>query len=134
MPADEVLRLTAQWLRYARDDLALAQNMPASQPGRPRHVAYHAQQAAEKGIKAILVFEQIEFPFGHDLNALRDLTPGGYGLRSAFPELGSLSRWAVRARYPLLGEPSEAEAVQAERFAQEILQMVEEELGRRGVK
>ena len=53
--------------------------MPASQPGRPRHVAYHAQQAAEKAIKAILVFEQVEFPFTHELNALRHLTRAGGG-------------------------------------------------------
>jgi len=134
MPADEVLRLTAEWLQYAREDLALAQNVPASQPGRPRHVAYHAQQAAEKAIKAILVFEQVEFPFTHELDALRNLAPDGYGLKSTFPQLGSLSRWAVRARYPMLGEPNEDEAAQAEQLAEGVVRMVEEELGQQGVK
>ncbi len=134
MPADEVLRLTAEWLQYTREDLALTQNMPASQPGRPRHVAYHAQQAAEKAIKAILVFEQVEFPFTHELNALRHLTPDEYGLQSAFPQLGSLSRWAVRARYPMLGEPNEDEAAQAAQLAQGVVRLIDDELGRRGVK
>ena len=41
----------------------------------PRHVCWLAQQAAEKAIKAVLVFLQIDFPRSHDLDALRNLAP-----------------------------------------------------------
>ncbi len=132
MPDDDVRRITAEWLRYAREDLALAQTTLASR-GAPRHVAYHSQQAAEKAIKALLVWAQIEFPFVHDLNRLRDMTPADSGLHSEFPQLGTLTRWAIRARYPLLDEPTEEEAVDAARLAQGVVQAVEKDLERRGV-
>lgn len=134
MHADEVRQLTAEWLDYARSDLTVAETMQETEAGRPRHVAYHAQQAAEKAIKALLVFEQIEFPFTHELDVLRDLAPAGSGLHSAFADLESLSRWAVRARYPVFDEPTQAEATDAKQLAAGVVRLVEKELDREGVK
>ena len=44
-----------------------------STPNAPRHACWLSQQAAEKALKAALVLERVEFPFTHDLDALRNL-------------------------------------------------------------
>jgi len=66
----------------------------------PRLACFHAQQAAEKSIKSIFVFLQVDFPFTHNLDRLRDLLPDGWTVKEDFPDLASLSEWAVEPRYP----------------------------------
>ena len=56
-----------RWLRYAREDLALAQALLDEGHRVPRHACWLSQQAAEKAIKAALVFTDGEAPFLHDL-------------------------------------------------------------------
>jgi HEPN domain-containing protein len=57
-------------------------------------------QAAEKVLKAVLVFLQIDFPRHHDLDALRNLIPVSWPLKEEHPDLSDLTEWAVEARYP----------------------------------
>ncbi len=66
----------------------------------PRHACWLAQQAAEKTLKVVLVFLQIDFPHRHDLDALRNLIPEGWQLKFEHPDLADLTEWAVEARYP----------------------------------
>jgi HEPN domain-containing protein len=62
-----------RWLRYAREDLDGAE-ATLTRPGAiPRHAGFLAQQAAEKALKAVLVFLQIDVPRRHDLDGLRNL-------------------------------------------------------------
>jgi HEPN domain-containing protein len=92
-----------RWLRFAREDLEAAENarsrMAAGSPV-PRHICWMAQQAAEKALKAALISLQIEFPFSHDLDLLRNLLPGNWKVTQSHPDLASLTEWAVEARYP----------------------------------
>ncbi|MFN8473666.1 MAG: HEPN domain-containing protein [Anaerolineae bacterium] len=60
----EVLR----WLRYAHEDLVAAVALVEHNLVAPRHICWLAQQAAEKTLKAVLVFVQVDFPRRHDLN------------------------------------------------------------------
>jgi len=62
-----------RWLRYAREDLAAARALGERAGGAPRQSCRLAQQAAEKAIKAALVFLRIDFPRSHDLDLLRNL-------------------------------------------------------------
>ena len=55
MSDHEVPKVLRRWLRYAKDDLRTAE-MLSEQGGVPRISCFHAQQAAEKSIKAIFVF------------------------------------------------------------------------------
>ena len=89
-----------RWLRYARDDLAAARALLADQSLPGRLACFHAQQAAEKALKASLVVAGIEFRKTHDLVVLAALQPEP--LRSAVLglELQLLQPWAVDARYP----------------------------------
>ena len=87
-----------RWLRYAREDLEAAQAMLGLPHIANRHVCWLAQQAAEKAIKAALVFLQVDFPRRHDLDALRTLLPDDWRVRATPPSLATLTQWAVEAR------------------------------------
>ena len=89
--ASEALR----WLRFSGDDLDVAQHLLTSLPSAPRHVCSLSQQAAEKALKAALVLEGADFPFSHDLDALRNLLPPGWPVRTEHPDLAELTEWAV---------------------------------------
>jgi HEPN domain-containing protein len=65
----EALEDALVWQRYAREDLHTAHMLIEQPEVVPRHPAWLAQQAAEKTLKAVLVAEQIPFPWTwtHDL-------------------------------------------------------------------
>lgn len=62
-----------QWLGKAQQDLRAATVLLSGELEDFDPVGFHAQQAAEKFIKAVLVRHQIEFPKTHDLARLRKL-------------------------------------------------------------
>jgi len=66
----------------------------------PRYACYLAQQSAEKALKAVLIYQQIEFPYEHNLDLIRDLIPADWALKAAHPDLSALTHWAVAGRYP----------------------------------
>lgn len=80
--------------------LAAAEKLRAQGQFVPRHVCWLAQQAAEKALKAALILEGVDFPFRHDLDALRNLLPEGWSVKEEYPDLSELTEWAVEARYP----------------------------------
>lgn len=102
-----------RWLRFASEDLAVAENLAKNELRAPRHRCWLAQQAAEKAIKAALILDGVSFPFRHDLDVLRNLLPVRWALRETFPDLAELTEWAVEARYP--GDWEEATEDEAER-------------------
>ncbi len=55
-----------EWLVRARSDLALAGSSLAGV--LLEDLCFHAQQAAEKAIKAVLIRHDTEFPLTHDLD------------------------------------------------------------------
>ncbi|CAN5899743.1 HEPN domain-containing protein [soil metagenome] len=127
----EVLKVLRRWLRYAEDDLQAAEIL-MEQSSVPRTSCFHAQQAAEKSIKAIFVFLQVDFPFTHDLNRLRDLLPGEWTIKER-AALVELSIWAAEPRYPGdVTEGSRQDAEQAVRQARDIYEMTLEDLKRHG--
>ena len=78
--------------------------------------------------------EGIHFPFSHDLDALSNLLPNSWSVRSTHADLAELTEWAVETRYPGdWPEPAEAEAVRAESEARAIQDSVAAEFRRRGV-
>ena len=93
MNAPELLAQEARrWLRFADEDLDAAQRLLADRSSAPRHVCWHSQQAAERALKAALVFEGIDFPFTHDLNALCNLLPASWPVRADDPDLAGADR------------------------------------------
>jgi HEPN domain-containing protein len=62
------------WLRHARSDLELART-PRNSKILLEDLCFHAQQAAEKALKAVLIFRSIPFLRTHNIRILMDLLP-----------------------------------------------------------
>ncbi|MCY3902337.1 MAG: HEPN domain-containing protein [Caldilineaceae bacterium] len=132
---DLVQQEALRWLRFAAEDLDVAQRLLADRASAPRIVCWHAQQAAEKALKAALTIEDFDFPFTHDLNALRNLLPHSWSVRVEHPDLTELAQWAVEARYPgEWAEATEMDAVRAESEARAVRAAVAAEFRRRGME
>ncbi len=70
---DEIVR---QWIAKAENDLKNAEWTLTMQEGCPFDtVCFHAQQCAEKYVKACLVLLGMDFPKSHDLTELTALLP-----------------------------------------------------------
>ncbi|MBU1152425.1 HEPN domain-containing protein [bacterium] len=129
-----IIRKVRQWLLFAEEDLRLAQcglTMSSSCPYRL--IAYHAQQCAEKYLKAYLVFNGIDFPYTHDIRRLLKLCDKEW--TKELNEADKLTPYAITTRYP--GEDSEVtkeEAEQAIRLAAQVQQTVRTVLIRAGLE
>lgn len=112
-PAEARLRDTRSWLAKAELDLRAAEHGRVAVPPITADVAFHAQQLAEKCLKAFLTFHDRAFRRVHDLGELGlqcaeiDAT-----LEPLLKEAAVLSEYAWRFRYP--GEPEEPGPEEAE--------------------
>ena len=84
-----------KWLWYAIEDIQVAKMVASSRTIGGRYVCWLAQQAVEKALKAILVFEGIDFRRIHDLARLRGLVPGGWTVREYQTGLGKLTSYSI---------------------------------------
>jgi HEPN domain-containing protein len=89
----------------------------------PEHLCYHAQQAAEKAIKAVLVSRDVDFPWVHALEHLLNLCwEAGVPIPQSARRAIDLSDYASITRYPGDYEPvTEAEVSHAIAVAQDII-------------
>lgn len=98
----------ARWLAKATDDLAVADLLLANPVGVNWAACFHAEQAAEKALKALLVWLGIDFPRTHVLERIADLLPPEIATTLDRDALISLSPWAVAGRYPEdIADPSD---------------------------
>jgi len=89
-----------EWLAHARSDLKFV-HLGMSGEVLPEQVCFHAQQAVEKSLKAVLLYAKIDFPFTHDLEELLDtLEHGGIAVPGELKVIGELTPYAVESRYP----------------------------------
>lgn len=88
----------------ANSDLALARITKPSD-ALWEDLCFHAQQAAEKALKAVLVARAIEFPKSHDVRLLADLLRGaGLAMSPEVLEAATLTPYGTVTRYPGLHE------------------------------
>jgi HEPN domain-containing protein len=107
-PHQTLVKETREWLEHAQADLDACTAPIAA--GLAAEALFHAQQCAEKAIKAVLTWHQVSFRKTHDLDELREVClplAGDAGTHLAGIE--RLSQYAWRFRYPgariLPGEP-----------------------------
>ncbi|MBE0502495.1 MAG: HEPN domain-containing protein [Desulfuromonadales bacterium] len=127
----EIRRKVIQWLSYADEDLRLARHALTLATGVPyRLVAYHAQQCAEKSLKAYLVSHRIDFPYTHNISRLLELCRDKAHWCVDLLDAEVLSVYAITTRYP--GEDEEVtreEALRAIELADSVKDLVVQELG-----
>lgn len=96
------------WLRYARSDFEVAR-FPAVPGILLETLCFHAQQTAEKSLKAVLIARGIDFPRTHSLRRLLDLLPAEIAIPATIQAVARLTDYAVLSRYPGDLEPVEAQ-------------------------
>lgn len=113
------------WLRQARSDLAIAK-MQAEGDVMPATLAFHAQQAAEKSMKAVLVRASRPFPYSHDLAELITIfDTAGIDFPEQLKIAASLTAYAVGARYPGMAQQiTNDDAKSAREIAEHVLRVV----------
>lgn len=94
--------IVAEWVAKAEGDFAsLGREIRARKQRNPDAACFHAQQGAEKYLKARLCQAGLDFPRVHDLTALLDLTLAVEPAWEIYRrDLAFLSDFAVSFRYP----------------------------------
>lgn len=112
MPPEASVPGTPQdWLRHALSDLAVA-SQPRDSVVLRETLCFHAQQAAEKSIKAVLVSRDVRFPYTHNLARLITLVmEAGITWPDELDVVADLTKYAVQTRYPGLPNPVSDEAL-----------------------
>lgn len=109
--------LVQGWIDLAEQDYKVAEHLLGdSDVLFYRSIGFHAQQAAEKYLKGLLVTRAVTFPKTHDLGRLLQLLAEHGGLPTGLQlDTGSLlDRYGVGVRYPDDLDPvSEVEAREA---------------------
>ena len=126
-PPEQVkLELVRQWLARADNDLETAKFLLAS--GRPffSAICFHSQQAAEKYFKALLTWNQIEFPKTHDLELLLGIIAStDPALAASLTGVTLLNPYGVEIRYPGdFPETTEADAEEAMQLADKVQEAI----------
>jgi HEPN domain-containing protein len=114
------------WLEKAGNDLLNIGNNLNSEKVPWDTVCFHAQQAAEKLLKALLVSRGEIVPRTHDLSALLGLcTAAGVDVHHLSEDCEHLQPFAVLTRYPGTPfEPDEEEGLMASESARRIEQAI----------
>jgi HEPN domain-containing protein len=110
------------WLEKMEHDLAAIRLLLGADDAPTDVVCFHAQQAVEKALKAILAAHAIEPERTHDVIALLDdVILLGVGLENEAASIAALNGYAVGVRYPFhLPDPAPDEARQAAETAERV--------------
>ncbi len=130
-PPEEVRKdLVRQWLEKAKVDINASEALLAADPPLLYPACFHAQQAAEKYLKALLTWHQIEFPKTHDIEQLLELVEPAIGEAiSSINNSSELTLYGVDIRYPGdLPDPDFAETRRALELARKVRDTVLREL------
>jgi HEPN domain-containing protein len=118
---DRVMTVVGEWVEKAENDLrAAAHILKLAEQCPTDTVCFHAQQCAEKYLKALLVSLKIAFPKTHDLEELVRLLPADVELNLDLPAQRRLTGYAVALRYPEYPPISLVEARKAVALARRV--------------
>jgi len=123
--------LALGWLAKGESDLSAA-NWMLGGDGPFDTACFHAQQAIEKALKALLAFNAQPIPRSHDLDELQRLCLTVY----SDPELAALdlaeaTEYAVSLRYDIEFWPEKSTAEGAVTLAKRVLEIIRVDMGER---
>ena len=112
-PDPEKLADTRAWLRKAATDLRAAEHERRAKPPITADIVFHAQQLAEKSLKAFLTWHDEPFRKTHNLVELGEQCSAIEAeLEPLLRQAAPLTEYAWRFRYP--GEPEEPSVEEAD--------------------
>lgn len=119
----------ADWLDRANSDLALSR-LALPEGALYEDLCFHAQQAAEKALKAVYQYHGWTFQYTHDLEELvTGLERQGLSVPPEVDEAVVLTSFAWEARYPSLSEPvTNVEHQEAVRHAEAVVAWADNEI------
>ena len=104
-PHDAAAGSPEHWIARAKSSLALAQ-VKKPEDTFWEDLCFHAQQATEKALKAVLLKRGARFRFVHDLDELiTELEKNDIDVPTHVQECRTLTEYAVQTRYPGNFEP-----------------------------
>jgi len=121
--------ITREWIARSSDDLSAAEALLARED-LTNIVAFHAQQAVEKALKAVIEERGLGLLKTHSLIRLYEMVETDFPVITDMDMLDRLEAVYIEARYPgemgLLpyGKPTPEDASAFFRFAQDVLQRV----------
>lgn len=132
----EFLKKVIQWLSLADEDLNLASHALGLGAQSPyRLIAYHAQQCAEKCLKAFLVYHNVDFPYTHNIRRLLKFCEEHAAWIDTLKGAEELTPYAITARYPGEDEEvTESEAKRSIEIARQVRTQVRTALEKLGVE
>jgi HEPN domain-containing protein len=125
----EIIEEIRRWVEKAENDFRNAEyvmTMPENCPFDT--VCYHVQQCAEKYLKAVLLYYNIDFPRTHDLVVLYNLLQKNAALNLSIQDVQPLNRYSVEARYPgdweMIGESEAKASFEKVRVVREVVRSI----------
>jgi HEPN domain-containing protein len=116
---------TREWLQRAWGDLEAARRLLEGPRPLASPAAFHAQQAAEKSLKAFLTFKETAFEKTHDLRELGEqCVAHDQTLADVTDRAAILTRYAIEGRYPGIQSPAPDQAGNALDLAAQVYQAV----------
>lgn len=120
------------WMNSARTDLGVARHLNETYHPKPVEIiCYHSQQAAEKAIKALIIYKGAAggMPKVHDLSFLLDQIKNMVSINEKFYDYAdTLTPYGVSVKYPHELFLTENHACQAISCAEEIVLWAETEI------
>lgn len=118
--------LAEQLLARAREDEIAARAMLDVGAVTDSIVGFHAQQAVEKALKAVLAANGVDFPFTHDIEGLVELCEAeGTAVPADLADIDRLTPYGVRLRYGAVDATAPVERKTALRWAEQTIEWAE---------
>lgn len=103
--------LAEKLLKKAEQDLAVLKLLKSESDISSDILGFHAQQSAEKMIKAVLAYHHVKYPFTHRLTDLIDsINDQGIIFPKNFDEIRFLTPFAVEFRYDFIDDEEDFDA------------------------
>jgi len=131
MNRDETIKdLVSKWIKKAEDDLLTVERELSFEDPVTQTICFHCQQAAEKYLKAFLVYHQIYFTKTHKIiELLESCVTVDPSFRDELQDADNLTDYAVEIRYPDVWlEPTIEDAKEAFKIAQKVKEFILERL------
>jgi HEPN domain-containing protein len=130
-----------EWMRFAQRDYDIAVHDMSFMPMPVEIICYHCQPAAEKAVKAVLVDNEIGFPFTHSVEDLLKLCPDVPAVsgivhtdkNNYYAAATRLTKYATISRYPNEKEITESDMRGALADAKMIVESMKGLLNKRGI-